>query len=95
MTTMDNNFKGKIDYSQFVAILSDRSSLFVQNRLQQAFAELDTLNQGYLNKHDLMKLCRLSDCNELEVILKDLDENQDEKISKEEFIRYFLEFRYL
>ena len=61
MTTMDNNFQGKIDYSQFVAILSDRSDLFVQHRLEQAFTELDTRNEGFLSRQDLMKICRLCD----------------------------------
>ncbi len=41
---------GRINYSQFVTMLSDRSKLFARQSLVEAFEYLDADGNGFLSK---------------------------------------------
>lgn len=58
---VDKNHSGKIDYSEFVTILSDRNKLFTRDSLISAFKYLDTNNNGYLEKNELKEALRSVD----------------------------------
>lgn len=69
-------------------MLSDRSKLFAKKFLIQAFEYLDSDKNGFLEKEELRTVLKGADCSELSCILEELDSNDDDRISLEEFIHY-------
>lgn len=72
---LDTHHSGKINYSQFVTMLSDRSKLFARKSLVEAFVFLDANRSGFLELQELREALRGS--SELNCILQDLDANED------------------
>ena len=71
-----------------MARLSDRSRIYARQSLVQAFQYLDENNNGYIEKGEMRKILKGFNSSELSYIVGELDENNDERISLEEFISY-------
>lgn len=88
MDRIDKNKSGKIDFSEFEAFMVDRKTLFVKEFLSEAFDFFDSDQSGFIERKELQSL--LKDCKEdIGCLLAQVDENKDERISKEEFLAYF------
>lgn len=76
----------------------------VRAKLARAFQEVDSDHSGSIDSVELEKVLtsyykatgRQVDCSKIKreaaAFLKDVDKNNDKKISQEEFIQYFLKF---
>ena len=68
----------------------NRQKLFAKKALEEAFDYFDCDGTGFIEKDELNKLLEGSQVKEIDQILKQIDSDKDKKISKEEFLRYFL-----
>ena len=69
--------------------MSDREKLFIRESLCTAFDYFDVDGSGYIEKYEL--ICCLKDCvGDVDSLIIEIDKDKDLKISKEEFIQYFL-----
>lgn len=69
-------------------MLSDRSKLFAKQSLIEAFEYFDSDKNGFLEKEELRLVLKGGNCEELSCILSELDSNDDNRISLEEFVSY-------
>eukprot|EP00435_Cladocopium_sp_Y103_P011757 s666_g3.t1 len=75
-----------IQYSEFLAAMMASRIALHDELLKDAFRRFDTENSGYIRREDLFKV--LESESEALQVMKELDVNQDGKISYEEFIGY-------
>jgi Ca2+-binding EF-hand superfamily protein len=66
---IDKNHCGKINYSEFVTILYDRSQLHARQSMIEAFKYIDTNNDGYLQKEEIRSALKSIGYKELSSIL--------------------------
>lgn len=90
LNKVDKNKSGKIDFSEFKTAVYGRKKLFVKDSLIEAFDYWDTGKTGFLDKKCLKNILKGCEKTEVEDILLKIDTNKDNKISKFEFIDYFL-----
>eukprot|EP00434_Breviolum_minutum_P028249 symbB.v1.2.024990.t1/scaffold2394.1/size82379/6 len=75
-----------IQYSEFLAAMMASRIALHDELLKDAFRRFDTENSGYIRREDLFKV--LESESEALQVMKELDVNNDGKISYEEFIGY-------
>lgn len=66
----------------------NREKLFVKESLNEAFNYFDVDGDGYIEKNELSKLLEGSDNKSIEKMMEEIDQNNDQKISKDEFFTY-------
>ena len=88
---VDTNHSGEVNYSEFLAAVSESQGLITVERLQEAFHRIDTKGKGFISKNDLRILLG-NDTNE-DVISKMIEEvgSKDGNISYHEFLRLMLQ----
>ena len=68
--------------------MADRRLLFVESSLAEAFDFFDVDGSGFLERKELIELLKESEAD-TSTLLQQIDTNNDEKISKQEFLDYF------
>jgi Ca2+-binding EF-hand superfamily protein len=63
LSKVANQNSGRINYTQFVTMLSDRVKLFGKQSLIQAFEYLDDNSNGFIERSELKRALKNMDCN--------------------------------
>ena len=77
--------------NEFTSAMIAKEKLWAKNALEEAFDYFDTDKTGYIEMNELASILSGSENEEIETLFKELDEDRDNKISKEEFIQYLLQ----
>lgn len=92
IASMDQDKNGYIEYEEFLRASIDMETLCTEANLKMAFTFFDTDNSGFLSKDEIRAALGLNgnkDDNDarkmLDEVLAELDENNDNQISFEEF----------
>ena len=87
---IDTDKNGKIDYTEFIVSAIDKKSLLTEERLYDAFCELDRDHDGKITKEELIKVLKLqnSDDSYISKLIKNADQNKDGAIDYKEFLEY-------
>ena len=97
----DKNHSGEIEFADFMVCISLTTPGEVEKKLNNAFYIYDLDKNGFIDKHEMIKLVEaifdLMDLDELNAgervdeIMKKLDVNEDKFLSKDEFIKGCME----
>lgn len=89
MATMDKDGNGVIDYTEFITAAINKVAVLNQKNLISAFQIIDTDNSGMITIDELKQVFDNSgdkkDESLWEDIMKEVDQNNDNQISFEEF----------
>lgn len=88
MQTLDKNFNGVIDYSEFLVAAADKEQLLNQNNLKLAFNLMDADGNGSITRQELRNVFETSEKKDEELwnqIFKEVDANGDGAITFDEF----------
>ena len=90
MKDLDMDKSGYIDYNEFVIAASNRSKLFNKEKLELCFNEFDSDGNGFITRDEIKTMFNgIAETNDgtkvLDSIINQVDENNDGKISLEEF----------
>ena len=85
---VDTNDSGLIDFTEFVVAASNEEELLKRQRLENAFAYLDSDKNGYITIEEVRQFLDGTEetKDELKKIFDEVDKNGDGKISKNEFL---------
>ena len=72
--------------------MTDRKKMFEEKHLKEAFNYFDGDKTGFIEKNQLKEILKGCEKKEFEYILKELDRDGDQKISKQEFVAYLAKF---
>ena len=78
---IDLDKSGKIDFGEFIVAMSDKEKVYARESLMEVFDHFDKDHTGYLDKVELKELLKGSEAEEIEFFLRELDTDQDNKIS--------------
>ena len=70
--------------------MQTKEKLFHREALTEAFQFFDRDGTGYLEKEEIEGILKGGDAEEVECVIKELDTDGDQRISKEEFIDYLM-----
>lgn len=85
----DINNDGHIIYTEFLAATVEAHGYVTEDRIAEAFDRLDSDDTGYISKKNLQDILD-SDCDEvIEGIIRNVDINNDGRISYKEFLEAF------
>ena len=56
MESIDTDKNGRINYNEFLASCMDSSKLFTEEHIRQLFKKIDTDNNGYVERSELLDL---------------------------------------
>jgi len=85
---VDLDKSGYIDYSEFVIACTSEQNLFSESKLRAAFKMFDKDDSGFISKEEIKASLRsfaILTENQVDEIINQVDENEDEEISFEEF----------
>lgn len=92
ISSMDQDKNGYIGYEEFLRASIDMETLCTEGNLKMAFMFFDTDNSGFLSIDEIRNALGLQNLNEnpeakkmLDSVIAELDENNDNQISFEEF----------
>lgn len=68
--------------------MSNRQKLFIKQSLKVAFDHFDTDGSGYIEKSQLI-LCLKDNITDADELIKEIDKDNDLRISKNQFLEYF------
>lgn len=91
LNIIDKNRSGKIDFNEFISAMYSRRKLFQLKSLEEAFDFFDKDRSGALSKEELRSILEGIQNEEVEYLFKQLDSNNDDHISKKEFINYLFD----
>ena len=85
---VDTNDSGLIDFTEFVVAASNEEELLKRQRLENAFAYLNSDKNGYITIEEVRQFLDGTEetKDELKKIFDEVDKNGDGKISKNEFL---------
>lgn len=88
MRIIDTNGSGEIDFTEFIVAAFQPTQL-TANHFEQAFAYFDIDHSGVITFDEIASFLENREHSEEEIrrIFKDVDENHDGEISKEEFVQ--------
>ena len=91
MEELDETKSGGIDFAQFLIFMTRQSEAKDDvDELREAFAIMDTDNDGHISSEDLEKVLRKLGCNfakdEIEEMIKVADQNGQGTVNIEEFL---------
>ena len=93
---MDTDLNGKIGYSEFLAIMMDKEVALAETHLKEAFDAFDLDKNGFIDGDEIKVLLNIgknySD-NVWKSLIKDIDNNDDGKISFAEFKAMMTKFK--
>jgi calcium-dependent protein kinase len=90
---LDKNRSGNIDFNEFITAMYSRRKLFQIESLEIAFDFLDGDGSGGVSKAELEEILKGVQHEEIEYLFKELDKNEDNYISKSEFLDYFRRYQ--
>ena len=87
---IDTDKNGKIDYTEFIASAIDKKILLTEERLYDAFCELDKDHDGKITKEEMSKILKLEspDDKYIAELVDKVDKNKDGIIDYKEFLEY-------
>lgn len=85
---MDKNKSGKIDFNEFITAMCDRRLLFQRQALEEAFEYFDRDGSGEISRQELEEILEGVQMEEIEYLFREVDKNEDRKISRKEFMAY-------
>ena len=77
VSQLDTNHDGKIDYAEFITAAVNRARLLSAENLRIAFNIFDKDNNGFISKTELMSVFASKQC---QTALEDEDESEDEQL---------------
>lgn len=87
----DSDRNKRIDYSEFLNLTVEHKLLLSRENLEITFKKLDIDNSGYLTTDELRKTFEIGGSQKSETFWKDfvksMDENGDDKVTLDEFIK--------
>lgn len=98
MQKVDTNGSGKIDFTEFIVAAGKQDKIMCQGALERAFHYFDKVTSaiiqdgtGFLQVNEMKQLLGAVQEDEVKNIMAILDQNNDNKISKDEFINHLVE----
>ena len=87
--TIDVDKNARIDYTEFLAATLPKEKYLKKEKLYEAFRAFDKYNLGYISKEKIMEILRVDKSREkeIELYIKDADENGDGVIDFNEFLK--------
>ena len=87
--TADINKNGKIEYSEFLTVMTLQSRELSEKTLREIFDFYDYSKNGYIDASDIKELFENTDITDKQIhdMLDEVDKNGDRKISFEEFVQ--------
>ena len=95
MKTLDKDGNGYIDYTEFITAAIDKAAFLNRENLRAAFKVIDTDNSGMITVEELKSVFDThgdKDDNLWQDIMKEVDQNNDNQISFEEFMNAMTSF---
>lgn len=89
-SSLDYGKDGRINYTEFLAASLEVEGRITENSLAEAFDRIDSDDSGYISHKNLRDILG-SQCDEVcvEKILKEIDYDQDGKVSYDDFVTAF------
>lgn len=84
---VDNNNDNEVNYSEFLGAFIDFKRMLNKNQLQDIFRSIDADKNGYITKEELRTFLSVESGNPIvEQLFKEVDKNNDDNISLQEFL---------
>ena len=88
---IDKDKSGKISFAEFTSALVAKEKIFVREAVEEAFDYFDQDRTGFIEKQELVDLLGETELAEVEELMRELDLDKDQKVSREEFLGYLTE----
>ena len=88
LKSLDKNFNGVVDYTEFLVAAADKEALLSEENLKLAFKMFDTDQSGSISRQELKAVFETTEKKDEElwnVIFSEVDANGDGEINYDEF----------
>ena len=82
LNKLDKDQSGSINFNEFASALAKKEKLWAKDALEEAFDYFDIYKTGFIERNELKLILDGSENEEIENLLKELDIDKDQKISK-------------